>query len=305
MQKTKQKPKWHLKWKLQLSCFLCWGNQMPVYLYITKLWNWPNNVIFKKWCWKTALHRSSKQILGAGIIWNVFGLTNSNASCPQISWFLMWLDTGSCIHCTHCLPATSIFLEKMGYPWTFPHAAIYASGQSGGIGFCHLGHEQGVQKCLQVLKNLHTTTSTGLVYSLLLQHCQLMLGLSRLILQHTRPLLWSSAHWVDNLWSFLHSVQGQILLQQPWSIHPQWQQDWFIMEDVLVYNLTKKQALQIQSVQLYLWMTLLSKITNHSFTHILIAMIYPAPCATHEQHYCQNTCTLTWPCQILPGPAAW
>jgi len=81
--------------------------------------------------------------------------------------------------------ATTIFLAKMGYLCTFPQAAAYATSDWGGIGLPHLGHEQGVQKYMQLLKHLWTHTSTGAVLSVTLQHYQLMSGLSHSILQDT------------------------------------------------------------------------------------------------------------------------
>jgi len=76
------------------------------------------------------------------------------------------------------------------------------------------------------------------------------------------------------------------------------------MDDVLAYGLTKHQAMQIQSVCLYLCVTFLSKITDHHGTHILISMIYPVQHAQHGQYYQQNVSTLQWPKQIPLGPAA-
>jgi len=109
-------------------------------------------------------------------------------------------------------PATSIFLSKMGYPQTFPRAIVYAASEHGGIGFHHLGHEQGIQKCLQVLKHLCTSTSTGSMYQILIQHYHLLSGLSQSVLIDTHKLSWSNARWMDNLRSFLHSINGQITL---------------------------------------------------------------------------------------------
>jgi len=84
-------------------------------------------------------------------------------------------------------PATSSFLSKMGFPRTFPQAVVYVASNHGGLAFRHLGCEQGVQKCLQVLKHLRTATSTGKAYHIILQHYQLVSGLPQPILQDTQP----------------------------------------------------------------------------------------------------------------------
>jgi len=67
------------------------------------------------------------------------------------------------------------------------------------------------------------------------------------------------------------------------------------MEDVLAYNLTKRQVIQILSIQLYLQVNLLSKITDHQGTHILPMMLDAALHAQHTQYYWQNHSTLQWP----------
>jgi len=113
-------------------------------------------------------------------------------------------------------PATAIFLTKMGFTCTFPRAITYASPDCGGIGFLQLGNEQGLQKCLQLIKHLRTNTGIGAVYHIVLQHYQLLLGFPRSILEDTKPIPWSNAPWIDMVQQFLHSINGQILLHQPW-----------------------------------------------------------------------------------------
>jgi len=75
-------------------------------------------------------------------------------------------------------PTTLIFLTKMGYPKSFLHAITYAAIKSDGLGFLHLGHKQGIQKCLQLLKHLQTLTSIGQVIIITLQNYQLLAGIS-------------------------------------------------------------------------------------------------------------------------------
>ncbi len=106
-------------------------------------------------------------------------------------------------------PTTSIFLQKMGFPQTFPHAVAYAASDRRGIGLHNLGYEQGVQKCLQMLKHLWTNTEIGRIYHITLQHFQLASGLSQPVLQDTQLLPWSHTPWIDNLQAFLHNIHGQ------------------------------------------------------------------------------------------------
>jgi len=112
--------------------------------------------------------------------------------------------------------ATSIFLTKLGYPCTFPRAVTCTLPDRGGVGFLHLGHEQGLQKCLQLIKHLCTITGIGAVYRIVLQHYQLLSGLPTSILEDTRPIPWSNTPWIDTIHQFLHAINDQILLSQPW-----------------------------------------------------------------------------------------
>jgi len=82
-------------------------------------------------------------------------------------------------------PATVVFLSKMGYPRMFPRAVIYAASNQGGISLRHLGHEQGIQKCLQIIKHIWTNTNSGQAYQIIIQHYQLMSGFSQPMLQDT------------------------------------------------------------------------------------------------------------------------
>jgi len=202
-------------------------------------------------------------------------------------------------------PATSVFLTKMGYPRTFPCAVTYAASDRGGIGFRHLGHEQGLQKCIQILKHIRANTTIGHAYKITLNHYQLMSGLSQPILEDTRPLHWSTARWVNQLRAFLHGIKGQIHLCRPWLPTARRENDRFIMDDVLHVQVPRKQALQIQHIRLFLNVTVLSEIVDHRGTHIIPAMIHPVPAAQYDQHYRQNTSTLQWPRSHPPGPAAW
>jgi len=73
--------------------------------------------------------------------------------------------------------ATTVFLMKLGYPRTFPRSVVYASTSRGGLGFQHLGHEQGVQKCIQLVKQIRANTSMGQISKIIVEHYQLMAGI--------------------------------------------------------------------------------------------------------------------------------
>jgi len=172
------------------------------------------------------------------------------------------------------------------------------------VGFLHLGHEQGLQKVLQLVKHLRINTGIGAVYRIVLQHYQLLAGLPTLILEDTRPIPWSNAPWIDTVRQFLHTINGQILLSQPWLPTARRQNDRFIMDDVLALNLPTTHAFQISSVRLYLRVTTLSEITHHSGHYLLNGFLQPRR-PTPFSSLRDNHSLLQWPSQTLPSAAAW
>jgi len=128
--------------------------------------------------------------------------------------------------------ATTIFLTKMGFPRSFPHAIAYACKDCSGIGLHLCGTDQGLHKVLQMLKHTRTKTSIGQVYNFVTQHYQLISRLSCLILQDTHPIPWSTALWYNNLHQFLHLINGQIILKNPWIPIQQQHHDHHIMDDI-------------------------------------------------------------------------
>jgi len=121
--------------------------------------------------------------------------------------------------------ATTVFLTKLGYPQTFPRSVVYASTSQGGTGFRHLGHEQGVQKCMQLVKQICAGTSMGQISTIILAHYQLMAGLSQPVLEDTRQIPWSNSKWLDTARQFLNNINRKIIMQQPWLIPRRRQHD--------------------------------------------------------------------------------
>jgi len=105
---------------------------------------------------------------------------------------------------------------------------------------------------MQLLKQMKANTSMGQASQIILEHYQLMAGLSKPILEDTRSIPWSNSKWFDTARQFLHEIDGQIIQQNLWKI-PKWRlHDHHIMEDVLELNLSNTKAIQVQSVCLYL-----------------------------------------------------
>jgi len=80
---------------------------------------------------------------------------------------------------------TTLFLNKMGYNQHMPRAVVYAPATVGGLDFCHLGVEQGVQQVLQLTKHLRAGSTNRTLYCSLIDAYQLHTGLPMPILEDT------------------------------------------------------------------------------------------------------------------------
>ncbi len=114
---------------------------------------------------------------------------------------------------------TPMILRKMGYNHNMPKAIMYVPSSHGGIGFCHLHSEQGLQKVLQILKHLCTKTSLGNTIGIAMKAHQIHAGVALPILKYTNPIPWMTNRWLINVRDFLHKIQGKIKLESPWFIN--------------------------------------------------------------------------------------
>jgi len=199
--------------------------------------------------------------------------------------------------------ATTVFLTKLGYPQMFPRSVVYTS--HGGMGFWHLGYKQGVQKCLQLVKQMRAGTSMGQVSKIILEHYQLMAGLLMPVLKDTRRLLWSNSTWFDTVRQYLHGINGKIVMDSPWLPIQRRVHNWYIMEDLLTLNLPSAKTNQVQSVCLFLQVTVLSEITNHCGMHLLPRALRQCRPTPNNPYTAQNQNCLLWPYQPAPSPSAW
>jgi len=108
------------------------------------------------------------------------------------------------------LRVTAQFLNKMGYPIHLPRAIVYAPIEVGGLGFRHLGFEQGVQHVVQLVKHLRAKTLNGQIYQALIDAYQIQAGSAKPILEYTEPFLWSLNGWLTTTRTFLHSINATI-----------------------------------------------------------------------------------------------
>jgi len=70
---------------------------------------------------------------------------------------------------------------------------------------------------------------------------QIQAGIPTPVLEYTTPLPWTPQHWIANLQESLHNIQGQIVLESPWTILALQQNDTHIMLDLQQAGYSVKQ----------------------------------------------------------------
>jgi len=162
---------------------------------------------------------------------------------------------------------TPLILSKMGYNRNMPKAVVYAPSTHGGLGFKHLHTERGLQKVLQVLKHLRTSTTLGKLLDITIKAYQIQAGIKNHILEDTTPLSWMPNWWINNLREFLYSIKGTIIVEHPWMIQPLRINDRHLMQTFLQANIPDKDLRALNNCCLYLQVTTLAEILDHTHWH--------------------------------------
>jgi len=233
--------------------------------------------------------------------------------CTPMMWWEAWVIYQQCYlpKVTYPLPATNMppdkiykmqlrvtvqFLNKMGYPVTFPQAVVYAPGKVRGLRFQHLGHEQGIQHVIQLLKHLRTSMLNGQLYSALIDAYHILAVSMQHILEYTEPMPWCPNGWLTITCQFLNSINTMITLQHLWIPLSCRVNDHNIMDDI-IKQMPHANTSAINNVRLYLHIFFLSEITNANGTTVLPDVLQNGP-----RHLGS---TVPWPRQPMPPLEAW
>ena len=164
---------------------------------------------------------------------------------------------------------TPLILSKIGFNCNMPKAVVYGPTSHGGIGFCHLHSEQGLQKVLQILKHLRTKTNLGATIDIALKAHQMNSGVATPILEYMAPLPWMTNPWITNVHEFLHWTQSTIHLEKLWTISPIQQHNTHLMNAFHDHGYTSTKLKTFNHCQLALQVTTLAEIADH-IGHCLI-----------------------------------
>jgi len=164
--------------------------------------------------------------------------------------------------------STSVILNKMGYHHSLPRCLVFAPRAIGGIGLCHLQHEMEAQQILLLLRHLCTQTPLGKAIDILIRYYQLWAGLENSILHDTRHCSWIPDCWLSSICRTLRENQIQIL-HDIWLPPPIHLHDRYLMDAFLQFDLPPAQLWQLNACRMYLHVTTLAEITDHTGMYLL------------------------------------
>jgi hypothetical protein len=221
----------------------------------------------------------------------------------------------------YALPATSIdqktlqkiqspiinnVLTKIGYNRHMPRALVFAPSSIGGIGLLDLFNEQGNLKVLTTISHIRANTPLRQTIIIAIETFQTLAGLTTSALETTHPIPYVDAPWLETLRSFLHQINGQIIIPSLATIHTIRHYDTAIMNHQKSNNFTKSELQAINACRLYLKVTTIAEISNHKGTHILQCIPKGTMDTTEQPTLWQySTSNIKWPQQSRPPPKAW
>jgi len=164
--------------------------------------------------------------------------------------------------------STSTILNKMGFHKNLPHCMVFAPRTRGGVGLQNLQHEMENQQIMILLRHLRAQTQLGTDLTILIRTYQLWAGLSDPILVDTRPCSWVPDCWLSRIRRTLYEHRIQIK-DEGWTIPAIRQFDVHLMEAIVKLQLTPTQLVQINACRMYLKVTMLVEITDHTGTMLL------------------------------------
>jgi len=159
---------------------------------------------------------------------------------------------------------------------------------------------------IQFLKHKCANTTTGKILDILIGHAQLSSGLPQPILEDTRPILWNTAPWLQNMQEFLHQIDGQIIINNTWTPLLCRTGDLFIMEELMKIPLKQPQYEILNNIRISLKVAMLSDIVKQNGMYIQQHCLgLPSPFPNKEEHYNTNTSTMVWPQNATPNEYGW
>jgi len=139
---------------------------------------------------------------------------------------------------------------------------------------------------------------------ILIRQYQMWAGLQRPILVDTRPCPWIPDRWLSRIRRTLREHRIQIQYEA-WTIPALRHQDVFIMEAIEDLALSVSQMEQINACRMYLKVTTLAEITDHTGTLLLPQALLHKPHQQPQGLQDLSTSVLEWPQIHCPSKGSW
>jgi len=199
--------------------------------------------------------------------------------------------------------STPTILNKMGLHRNLPCSMVFAPRAVRGLGLSNLIHKHAAQQIVILIRHLHTNTPLGKTMETLICTYQLWAGQQRPILEDTSACSRIPDHWLSHLRAFM--TQHSIQLTYDWTVPAIRQNDRFLMDNFKDFSFPKFKMERLNACHMYLQVTTLSEITNHTGEELLPQVLnnprQPIPKGLSNI----STSCLQWPYIHLPSKECW
>jgi len=200
--------------------------------------------------------------------------------------------------------STSTILNKMGYHRTLPRTLVFAPRAMGGVGLVNLQNEMEIQQILILVRHLRAATPLGKAMELLIRQYQLWAGFKEHILTDSSPCPWIPDRWLSRVRRTINTYNIK-LKYDAWTIPPLRMYDVYIMEAIHELGLNTLQLEQINACRMYLQVTTLAEISDHTGSFLLTQALLQNTQTEPVGLTAISTSTLVWPEIHNPTKATW
>ena len=175
--------------------------------------------------------------------------------------------------------AMSIIVAKCGFNRHTKREVLYGPIELGGANFKLLSVEQGIRQTTYFIKHWRQDSTVGKLLQCALSWLQLSVGVSYSILDITHTVLpHMESKWLASLRTFLATIQGSLLLDDPQIPQVQRENDEYIMDLILNSNKFKPPEIRkLNYCRLYLQAITISDLTTASGHHLDHGMLRGHP----------------------------
>ena len=246
-------------------------------------------------------HRIANSIAGSSVDRRQALLTYHAVFIPSVSYVLPLTQfTKKQCHELGSVP-TRLFLQKCGFASTTKREIVYASRQSGGLGFRDLRIDQGIAHIIKLLQVLRTPGQPNIILRIALGWWQAQCGAAYPLLQYpNRPCLHQEGSWLRYTRDFLSEVDGSIETNFQYHHNPLRSNDVAIMDALCESKqYGRRRLLVINYCRLYLQVTFLSELTSACGRHLIPEFWQGNPAQR------QSSPLFRYPTQNRPSSKSW